>query len=181
VVIHESEEIIKEHEAAESLRRKRQCDNSAKYRASGARGLQNLGELVVSNHNSMLAGTFVRAYKGHAVSRGQEGKYAAAIDRHFSCLDRQRAFWKLFGEIDDDDDFKTDLEDEMAAWNADDIVEYADALDEAYLSVLKKSRAKRVAAKRSRKPNWAEQAAQKKRDAVNQEIRRLEEDDETSE
>jgi sRNA-binding protein len=81
--------------------------------------------------------------------------------------------WNLFGTIGDDS-FKADLKGEMAGWSPAQVVEYADALDLVYLSVLKQSRIEKAAAKLPRKISEAEEAARKKREAVKEDIRRVE-------
>lgn len=173
-LIETSKAIIRDHESRTALKRQRGREASAKYRASGACGLQDLNHLVARNHESMRARTFMRAYKGRAIRRGHSGIYGVDIEHRFACIDRQRAFWDALGKVGDDA-FKAKLMSEMAEWNAADVVEYADTLDLAYLSVLKQDRAERAAAKEAAKRvNKGDEAAQRKRNAVNEEIRRLE-------
>lgn len=115
------------------------------------------------------------------VSAGSLGLIGAEMDRYLDCSARMGRCPALFSEIEDKG-FKASMEREVEEWDVRDITKHSDALGFAYLSVLKKSRAEKVAAnaaagEAARKTSIVsevDKAAQKKRDAVNEEIRRLE-------
>lgn len=97
------------------------------------------------------------------------------LDRCLECSDRQRAFHDVLETIEDVE-FRAKLRREVYEWSTKDLVQYADAVDLAYLSVLKKSQAEKAVALKAAKQSASEvaQTTQKKRDAISEEIRRLE-------
>lgn len=140
VVIESDTPVTKKPEP--SLPKKMGREPEPMSQAARARKLHGLTRLIWQNHRNIFFAFYICEYEGRTVRKGYP-----EIDRCFSCIARQRTFETVFETIEDAK-FRASLKSEMYEWRLGDVVWYADALDLAYLSVLKKSQAEKAAALR---------------------------------
>lgn len=150
---------------------------TAWYQVSHAHKLNDLNEAFKWNHQCLLNDLGEPGLGHREPSQGYDIVHAADIDHYLDCTARQRTLWNKMRMVKDVM-FKVGLKQEIRGWSSADVFGYRDKLDLAYLRVLRKlqvegaANLKRAQAKMGTRDD--SQAVQKKRDTVNEEIRRLE-------
>lgn len=152
-------------------------ENTSWYKGSYARKLVALTRTIWENHQRMLIPDWYSELGSGEVDGDNENVFGEDVDHCLNCIARQQKFWKAMKKIQDQT-FKARLLDVMHNWTLGNVFRYWDLLGLAYLSVLERSQAEGAAALKAAQRQLGNrdisQDAQRRRDALDREIRFLE-------